>query len=925
MDGVTILNRISTPPLQKSQVVIDLVRFNRELTGLLTTSGRLPFDPAFRPQLLERFRAALSEGQDHLHRQHLAGASGQQVVQGRSSLMDALLRRLSMLAGIHHRTQGRQPREGYALVATGGYGRGDLAPYSDIDLLFLLPDGPHPEYGTLVEQILYLLWDLGLEVGHAVRTIDECLEQARKEVEIRTSLLESRFLFGDRRLFKRLQLTLFQKVLPNDRESFLRAKLLEQAKRHDRFGNSLFYLEPNLKESPGGQRDIHTFFWISKYRYRVAQVRELIATGIITAEEYRTFTRCREFYWRCRNALHYRAGRREDRLTFHHQLELAAEFGYRDRPGVRGVEQFMRRYYQVAKQVANLSWIFLQKYQEEHRQGRSGAPIALEDSFVLMGDKVTVARTAAFREDPSRLIKLFEVAQRHGKSIHPEAMRLVSQHLSLVNWPFRKDPVVNQTFLKMLQGRVAVAWVLRKMNICGLLGRFLPEFGRIIGQTQHDLFHVFTVDEHSILAVEALRHIRSGRFIEELPLSSKLIHQVRRPVVLYLATLFHDIAKGRKGQHEIKGAQLTRQIALRLGLSAQDSELTVWLVENHLIFSRTAFRRDINDPQTVAQFAKQVGNKLQLDYLLLLTVADIRAVGPTVWNQWKASSLRRLYQLTEEALDRGLFRPEDIARLVASQKEAVFGLLAGRHPEEAIRHYLDRFYPDYFLGNDPETLAEHFPVVQPLLDQALGIAFLQRPTSDTTSLLIYTPDHFGLMARISGALASAGANILAANISTTKDGMALDNFALQSGQGGPITNEAQLRRIREALELVLTGKATPEQLLARADPRITRKQEHFEVPTEVTADNQYSEVSTLIEITAKDRLGLLFAITRQLERHDVQIRSARIATYGERAVDVFYVRDLFGLKLSEKKLEVINADIRVAIVRLEQAQTTATG
>ncbi|MBF0286087.1 MAG: [protein-PII] uridylyltransferase, partial [Magnetococcales bacterium] len=730
---------------------------------------------------------------------------------------------------------------------------------------------------------------------------------------------ESRFLAGDRRLFFTYRTTLFEEVLLQDTAGFQRAKLLEQRKRHERFGNSLFYLEPNLKENPGGLRDIHNFMWIAKYRYGVLRMRELIPLGLLTPEEYRSFSRCREYLWRVRNALHFRAGRREDRLTFQYQMEIAAEFGYKDRPGMRGVEQFMRRYYQVAAQVGNLSNIFLRLYEEEFRKKPKKRPRELADAFVLLDDKVAVASPEAFVQNPLRLIRLFELSHRLDTQIHPETTRQVCRHLNLVNRELRTNPEACRLFLKIMDGREATVWTLRRMNDTGVLGRFIPEFGRIQGQSQHDLFHVYTVDEHTLLAVESLHKIQAGALSEELPLSTMIVQRVRKLTVLYLAVLFHDIAKGRGDDHSVKGAVITRQIGRRLGLSEGDAELAAWLVENHLVMSRVAFRLDINDPQTVSQFARRVGDQQRLDMLLLLTVADIRAVGPGVWNQWKASLLRRLHQSATEALNRGLFQPLEADRLARGKREAAAKLLAGEAPAAEIHRYLERFSSDYFLSLDPEIIVDHYRALRHELDEPLATAFFTSPVSDTTDLLVYTQDHPGLIARISGALAGDNVNILSANVNTTKDGMALDIFTIQDARGGPIDGEARKERLRTALMKVLLGQVRAADVLAKLDPR-QRKRETFHVPPSVLVDNDFSDAHTVLEVSAMDRVGLLYTITRELKRQGIQIRSAKISTYGERAVDVFYVKDLFGLKLDQRKVERMVEGLKRSLDLLEQGR-----
>ncbi|MBF0426516.1 MAG: [protein-PII] uridylyltransferase [Magnetococcales bacterium] len=917
----------------RKRTIINLEELDRQISAIRDQAGPGALLAASRAPLLEVFRQHLQQGRERLHQSHQEGATGVYIVRGHAYMMDALLRRLYALVRTgnattlattpareapeqpqpllqrlmrrlkerkERRAQVRPPAQ-LCLVATGGYGRGELAPYSDIDLLFLLPEGTQSQFSAKVEWMLYFLWDLRLEVGHAVRSIQECVELASKEMEIRTSLLESRFLAGNKRLFRRYHTTLMDKTLLGDVEGFQRDKLVEQRQRHERFGNSMFYLEPNIKENPGGLRDIHTFVWISEYRYHVKRIADLVEKGIISEEEFVTFQRCREFLLRVRNAMHYAAGRRDDRLTFQQQLEIAAAFGYRDRPHMRGVEQFMRRYYQVAKQVGNLTYVLLQKYQEEQLQSDEEEQELLEDVFILVGDKVAVTHPEAFQENPVRLMRLFEVAQRYVKGIHPDTIRLVTRNLGLVDREFRRNPEVNLIFLNMLSGRMSVAWVLRMMNLCRILGRYLPEFGRIIGQSQHDLFHIFTVDEHTIRAVETLRHIKSGKLEEDLPFFTQVMRKIRHPVVLHLGVLFHDIAKGRGGQHEKAGAVIATDVCARLGLPEWETRQVAWLVANHLIFSRTAFRRDINDPQTVVQFSRMVGNQTNLDLLLLLTVADIRAVGPGVWNQWKANLLLRLYHLALEFLNKGLYPADELARQARQKRESVLEILTPDYSPATVNNYLDRFYSDYFVGNEPEDIADHFIALAEQLHQPLAVAFLPNPRSDTTTLLVHTMDHAGLFAEISGALAAESANILAANGNLTRDGMVFDIFVIEEPKGGAIRSEEKLSRIEKTLRAVLTGHVHPDQLLA-GSKMTTRKHELFEVPSTVEWDNDFSDTSTVLEINALDRLGLLYAVTREMERQGIQIGTAKVSTYGERAVDVFYLKDMFGLKLTETKI-----------------------
>ncbi|WP_160162676.1 [protein-PII] uridylyltransferase [Magnetococcus marinus] len=901
--------------------LINISELDEAITDAVRRHGPSPFESKGRQELVNIFKNALQMGREALRIEHECGATGRRIVKGHTFVMDLLLNRLHALVhGIAHQaveegaaTLDEHPDERYAMVATGGYGRGELAPYSDIDLLFIIPDAAPSEITDKIEKVLYFLWDLGLDVGQAVRTLDECMAQANEEIENRTSMLESRFLAGNRALFKNFSEHFQERVL-SDPARFLKEKLEEQSKRHERFGNSLFYLEPNIKENPGGLRDIHTLFWAAKYRYKVMRIKDLIPQQLITEEEYTTFTRAREFLWRIRNALHYTADRRDDRLTFGHQLTIAQDFGYRDREGMLGVEQFMRRYYQTAKQIHNLCQVFLHQYTVEHKDTELQRQ-PLEDCFVLEGNLLAVDSPNAFEQDPARMMILFEIAQRHGEAIHPNALRQITGHLALADRTFRVDERVTTSFRNILTAPNGVAWALRSMNNCGLLGRFIPEFGRIIGQTQHDLFHVYTVDEHSILAVEALRAIRAGRLMKELPLASELISRVRNPLVLLMAVLFHDIAKGRGGNHEIKGAIMAREVCPRLGLDRQATEQVAWLVRNHLIFSHTAFRRDINDPETVFQFARQMGGLENMDMLLLLTVSDIRAVGPNVWSEWKASLLRRLYNVTSQVIVRGLFKPEDMAELAAEQREATFELLMNDYPHNEVETYLERFYDDYFIGFETGAVAEHFRSLYGKFDEPLAVCFRTNPASHTTDMLIYCQDHPGLISRISGALAMESISILSANGNTTKDGMALDIFVIQDWQAQPVADLEKQQMVKQTLAKILSGKLHPDTHKAHK-PKI-RKEDHFMVPTAVNWDHHASEIYTIMEITTRNRFGLLHAVTRTLTEEGAQISTCKIATYGEKAIDVFYLKDLFGLKLNHNRCQRIERALHAALEAVE--------
>ncbi|MBF0446003.1 MAG: [protein-PII] uridylyltransferase [Magnetococcales bacterium] len=532
-----------------------------------------------------------------------------------------------------------------------------------------------------------------------------------------------------------------------------------------------------------------------------------------------------------------------------------------------------------------------------------------------MGYQLFAVTLLRFLNNPTLLLKIFAVAQEQIKPIHPESMRLISKSLSLIDKDFRNKPEHAELFVKMLRNKRAVAWVLRRMSASGVLGRYLPEFGRIIGQSQHDLFHIFTVDEHTLQAVEALRKIKRKEFSSELPLATQIMENIRDPLVLILSILLHDIAKGQGGYHQDKGAIIADKICRRLQLPNAEIAKVVWLVKKHLIFSRTAFRMDIGDPETVARFVTEIGNVENLKLLLLLTITDIIAVGPGVWTPWKASLLRQLYNLTLEALEKGEFKPEGMVLQANMRRREAVALLSNDYTKEQLEAHFNRFSPDYFLHYDAKILAEHFIALAPHLNEPLAIIFRWEEDSDTTELLLHTQDHPGLIATVSGVLAAEGTNILSANITTSKDGMALDIFIFQNTQGKAIQNQRRLDRIEKNITSLLEGKICLDSLMTKstmAEPA----PKHFRIPVDIRVDNSF-ETFTLLEVTALDRIGLLYNITRVLQKQGIQILTAKISSYGEKAVDVFYIKDLFGLKLGKRKIESISKNIKESIEKLD--------
>ena len=872
-----------------------------------------------RPRIVAILKRTLEEGRAEVVRRLEKEKSGPACAAATAYLMDQILRVLFDLAETTL-FPAANPTEGerLALVAIGGYGRGELAPSSDIDLLFLLPYKRTPRAEQIVESILYVLWDLGLKVGHAVRSVEECIRQAKADMTIRTSLMEARYLWGDQKLHQDLRRRFQKEVVEGSAQAFVEAKLAESHNRHLKLGDSRYVVEPNIKDGKGGLRDLHTLFWIAKYVYRVESVEELVLKGIVTEAEARTFAKAHHFLWTLRFHLHLVARRAEERLTFDVQSEIGGRMGYRDHAGARGVERFMKHYYLVAKDVGDLTRILCAAIESQNQQRpRFRLPrFSLKrrnlDGFVLEGERLAVPSDDAFSKDPVNLIRLFHVAQTHDLDIHPRTMQLATRQLDLINAKVRANPEANRLFLETLAAPRDSERILRRMNEVGVFGRFVPDFGRVVAQMQFDMYHVYTVDEHTLFALGIMHRIEDGKLNADHPLSAEVIHKVQSRRALYVALLLHDIAKGRGGDHSELGADVARKFGPRIGLSAEETETVAWLVLHHLAMSNTAFKRDINDPKTIADFAKLVQSPERLRLLLVLTVADIRGVGPNIWNNWKATLLRELYWRTEELL-LGLSPEAGKADRVRAAQSRLRDALPDWSDAD-FAHHIDKGYPDYWLGLDAEAHARHARLVHRAERENAPLAIDTRvdPKRSVTEITIYTADHPGLFSRIAGAIAVSGANIVDARIYTLANGMALDTFGIQDAKGEAVDRPDKLARLAVLIEQSLNGRLkTLEELARRANP--SARTRALAVPPRVLIDNKASATHTLIEVNGRDRPGLLFQLTRALTQLNLQISTAKISTYGERVVDVFYVKDVFGLKVEhEKRL----ADIRARLIEV---------
>ena len=887
-----------------------------------------------RAEVLALVKEAYRKGWDEVRRRFEKDRlSGVEAARQHAFLVDQLARALHDLAATKLFPALKTSPDHMAIVATGGYGRGRLAPFSDVDLMFLLPKKISPRGKQIVEFMLYILWDLGLKVGHATRTADEAIRLAKSDLTIRTSLLEARWVWGERETFENFRARFGREVVAGSGRAFVEAKLAERDARVERMGDSRYVLEPNLKEGKGGLRDLQTLFWIVKYLYGSGDADALVAEGVLTAEDARAFARADNFLWTVRFHLHYLAGRAEERLSFGAQKEIARRMNYRDRSGSRGVERFMKHYFLVAKEVGDLTRIVCAVLEEEQKKSwlrlRPDAPLFAKPhgaDFRIEGNRLAFADEAAVVRDPVNLLRLFREAQRLGLDVHPRAVRLAARNIRLVDRRLRADSEANRIFLDILTDRDGAEAALTWLNETGVFGRFIPDFGRVVAQMQYDMYHVYTVDEHTIRAIGILNRIEQGAYAKDHPVSSAIIHELQSRRVLYVALLLHDIAKGRGGDHSEIGAEIAQTLCPRLGLNEWETETVAWLVLHHLLMSRTAFKRDLEDAKTIADFVARVQSPERLRLLMILTVADIRAVGPAVWNAWKANLLRELYFLALESMTGGepaMRRSSRAAQAKAALKAALAADSAGWTGPE-IEDHLGRGTTAYWLAFELDDLVRHAGMIRAAEREGRGLVIETRADAEraATEVLVYTPDHPGLFAALAGAFALAGANVVDARVTTLNNSMALDVFSIQDTDGNAFADSGRITRLRRRIEDTLSGRTSSSREMETASARgHAARLGAFTVPPRALIDNKASATQTVIEINGRDRPGFLRDITRALTAAGLQISSAHISTYGERVVDVFYVRDVFGLKVeNEAKIKAIRERLLAAIAPPSAAQ-----
>lgn len=857
---------------------------------------------AMRHAATKQLKTALDAGRAEIARRFLEHpAQGMVAASSGAFLVDQVLRLLwDFTVERLYPNANPTAAERMTLIAVGGYGRGEMAPFSDLDIGFLTPWRQTAWSEQVIESMLYSLWDMGLKVGHSSRSLDEMVRQAKGDVTIRTALLEARYVWGDTDLYEDAARRFKAEVQADTAPAFVSQKLAEREERHRRMGDSRYVVEPNVKEGKGALRDLHTLFWIGKYAYGVRFAAELVDAGLFTPQEYRQFKRAENFLWTVRIHLHLLAGRAEERLTFDMQREIAARMRYADRPGKSRVERFMQHYFLQAKRVGDLTGLFLAHLDEKYAQkgSRFGLPRLFRPTrklrgFVLDRGRLALPNDRFFAEDPVRLIEMFALADKHGVEIHPLAMRAASRDAKMID-DYRDDPRANALFLDILTSPRDPELVLHWLNDAGVFGRFVPDFGRVIAQMQFDMYHHYTVDEHTIRAIGLLSRIERGLLKDDHPVPTGLFPQIVSRQALYAAVLLHDIAKGRGGDHSVLGAEVAMRLCPRFGLSAAETETVAWLVRNHLLMSATAFKRDLSDFKTILDFAEQVQSPQRLMMLLLVTVVDIRAVGPGIWNGWKRQLLTTLYESTEEVLRLG-HKQNGRAERISAKQAAVADALGW---DSARMSAMVRILPEaYWVAEPVDVLARNLVMLESQGDVPLSIEATPDAERAATLVTVLAADHPGLFYRIAGAIHAAGGNIIDAHIHTTRSGMALDNFLVQTPLGAPFDDAVQLQRLKKGIADALANRARlTERLRAKQSPRA--RAEAFRIEPNVLIDNHASNRFTVIEVNARDRPALLHHLAHALFQSRVTIHSAHVATYGERAVDTFYVTDLTGERIS---------------------------
>ena len=906
------LNMVSVGQIKDSSKIFNRLEIISSLKNLKIHSNSNK--PIPRKKYLGFVKKVLNVGRMKIHKQFEKGSDGREVVSAQTYLIDQIIYLICKILNLES-LRGKESLNdfGLAIVAVGGYGRGELAPFSDVDLLFLISDSKKSKCKEFVRNVLYFLWDLDLKIGHATRTIEESIQKAKEDIIIRTSLLESRIILGDRSLYEKFLTKFDNKILKTQQAYFIKKKLSERDERHLLNGDARYLLEPNIKDGKGGIRDINTLFWITRYVYREPRIQNLVSRKIFSKTEMQILTRAYNFLLTLRCHIHFLINGAEERLTFDIQPEISRRMGYTDHAGTLGVERLMKHYYLVAKQVGDLTRIFCAAIESENLRSidvnwrRLISRKKLPQGFKLIKNRLTINEKSIFSKKPINMLRLFHISQNFEIDIHPSTLRLINQNLKKINKKFRENKEVSQIFLEILTSSKHPEVTLMRMNESGILGKLIPDFGRIVGHMQFDMYHVYTVDQHTIRAIGILAAIERGEMEKEHPLATEVFPKVKMRRCLYVALFLHDIAKGRGGDHSLIGSDIAKKLSIRLGMSSAEAETVSWLVENHLLMSMSALQREVSDAKTVEDFSKSVQSPERLRLLLILTIADIKAVGPNTWNSWKAGLIRALYSSSEDLMSGG-FSISHLKEKVENSKKILRKQLM-HWPSSEFKKFSNLGYSAYWMSQNTDAHIRQAKLIRKAekhkLDVAVNIEVNRR--LDITYLTVYTADHPGLFYRICKAIASVGGNIVDAKIFTMANGSALDEFSIQSSpywlDGDKTKAFDDLENISSLKQLVVKSVTMGnDQDLDFADQEkiFPRHKNLFSFQPQIHITNDLSNSCTVVEINGIDRSALLYDLTKTFTDQGLQIVSAKISTYGAKAVDVFYVKDIFGSKIENK-------------------------
>lgn len=895
----------------KLEQIVSPDRLHQQFEDLVKAAAKQGKPSVERSDVLQLIKQTLELGRKSAETMLMQDARGTRCSVRLSWLMDQIITALYNFATRHvYPAVNPSTSEKMTIIAVGGYGRGGLAPGSDIDLLFLLPYKQTPWGEQVVEYILYMLWDIGLKIGHATRNLDESVRLSLSDMTIRTSILEARYICGNQELFDKLIERFDKEVVEGTGPAFIEAKLAERDARHKKSGATRYLVEPNVKEGKGGQRDLHTLFWIAKYYYRVKTSDELVKLGVLSRAEHNIFRKAEDLLWAVRCHMHFLTGKSEERLSFDIQSEIARRLGYTAHPGQRDVERFMKHYFLVAKEVGDLTRIIcaaLEEEQAKHVPGfnrifltfsRRKRKLAGTTDFVVDNHRITIANDGVFHKDPVNLIRLFHLADKHGLEFHPDAMQLVTRSLSLIKADLRDNQEANKLFLEILTSERNPELILRRMNESGVLGKFIPDFGKVVAMMQFNMYHHYTVDEHLLRCIAVMSEIERGELEQEHPLANQIMPGLKKDrSLIYIALLLHDIAKGRPEDHSIAGARIAKRICPRLGLSKADTQTVAWLVEQHLTMSMVAQSRDLNDRKTIEDFAEIVQTLDRMKLLLILTICDIKAVGPGVWNGWKGQLLRNLFYETELMLTGGFSEVPRKERTDHARAQLEHALSSW--PQVERQSYLALHYQNYLLTVSLADQVRHATFIREsdVSGKTLATMVKTHDFEGVTEITVLSPDHPRLLSVIAGACAAAGANIVDAQIFTTSDGRALDTILISREFATDDDERRRATRVGRLIEDVLSGKTyLPEMLASRTKPK--RAAKAFKITPRVEINNTLSNKFTVIEVEGLDRPGVLSEITGVISDLSLDIASAHVTTFGEKVIDVFYVTDLVGHQIT---------------------------